>query len=653
MSETATFSLRIDADADPVKESTAELEKFKTSMQKSQSAIQDYQKSMRLLRGSSDEVKAAKAQLRAAIELERGKLSQANLAVLKLGSSYDKLTRSQKKATEATNAGRKAITQIGGPVKGLLERFDGLQGLMPALASGWGLLAAGIAAGVAALALAGAAVADLTVKFTEWLLTTADANRNMRLTREAMTGSAKNAENLGNIIDWTRQKVALTTSELNKLAVENDRAFRGARISGKGMQDSFIAAANAAGAGRQDVASFFDEIISRGKQSGRVAIGFGDISRFRNAGIEMESVYKALGVNAQQAAMGTVVSTDKMAAALAQVSENRFADINGQKMLSLGQQWDLFKDRMMETTNQLAGQGGALDPLLKSIAKVGEQFDLSSASGGELNGAINEFGGALADAITQHLPDIKDFVKEVIHLSSQFLEGAAAVLKWSQSADGMMVIKAVLYAIAATVGVLVAAFVVLAAVVAAPFVLLAAVIYGVMKAWQWISNVDWGGLGHDIVEGIKNGLNAAWEGLKNAVTSVGQGIKDTFKKMLGIASPSTVFAEYGFQTAAGYQKGITQGAPAVQSATTAMASDAKAAATSPSSAAPAAAGGGGGGGVRVGTIENHFHISGGANAEQVKAELTSASFLSSFADSVRSVIQTQGSITTQVVPSGG
>ena len=77
--ETATFSLKIDADAEPALESAAALEKYRASIQKSQEALAAYRKSQSLLKGSSAEVVDAKAKLRAAIELEKGKISASNL----------------------------------------------------------------------------------------------------------------------------------------------------------------------------------------------------------------------------------------------------------------------------------------------------------------------------------------------------------------------------------------------------------------------------------------------------------------------------------------------------------------------------------------------------------------------------------------------
>jgi hypothetical protein len=651
--ETAVFALKIDADAEPAAEAAAALEKFRQTIVHSQSALANYRKSQSLLKGSSDEVKQAKAKLTAAIELEKNKVTQANLGILRLGGSYDKLSRAQRKGKVETDAGRKAIAAVGGPMKGLIERFDGLKEMLPVLSSGWGALAAGIAAGVAAFALAAAGIAELTVKFTEWLAVTADANRNLQLTREAFSGNAKNATAWGHVLDWASEKTALTTKQLNDLVVSTEKTYRGFRISGQGMVDAFKASAAAAGAGREDVAAFFTEILERGKQTGRTFVTFGDFARFRNAGIDVKALYKELGISATQAGRGAVVSTDKMAAALRKLSENRFADINAKKMLSLGAQWDRFKDNLMRFTNDLAGEGGALEPLLKAIKGVADAFDLSTQSGQDLKTAVTKYGKALSDAIIAHIPDIKAFVQEAIKLTGAFIEGAAAVVRWSQSSTGLFIIKSVLLGIAAAAAVVFVAFlplILVGAAIALAFVAVGVAIYGIYKAVKWIAGLDWSGIGKAIVEGIKNGLETAWDSLKGAVTTMGEGIKNTFKKILGIASPSTEFARYGLQSGQGYQQGIEAASPGVKASTSAMADTAVSGVAQRSSAGASTDNSQK---VHIGTIENHFNISGGANAQEIRNTLSSPSFLETFASSIKVMLQSQGIPTGTAPASGG
>jgi len=667
---TATFALRIDADGEPAAEAAAELERFRGAIEKSQQAVNDYRKSLRMLKGTSDEVRDAREKLKAAIALEQGKIAQNNLAILKLGGSYEKLARAARKNRDATEANKHAIAAIGGPVKVMAERFDSVKAMLPALATGWGAFAAAIAVSVTAIGLATAAIGGLLVKFNEWLATTADANRNLRLTREAFAGNTKNAEAWGHIIDWASEKTALTTAQLNQLVIATEKTFRGFRLSGQGMVDAFKATSMAAGAGREDVADFFKELLERGKLSGRSFIAFPDLARFRNAGIDVTKVYKELGISSAQGLRGSLVSTDKLAAALAKVADNRFAEINAKKMLSLGNQWDRLKDNFTRFTNDLSAEGGALEPLLKALKQVADLFDLTTESGQELKRVITAYGGAISTAIVANLPAIKSFVVEGIRIAGLFLEATAAVVRFSQSGTGLFLIQSTLTALAATM----AGIVIVGAAVAAAFVAIGAAIVGLGKLVEVtvdpffaLTRMDWASIGTAIVDGIKSGLEAAIGGLKAAVADMGEGIKSTFKEILGISSPSKAFARYGLQSGQGYQQGIKAASGPVASSSAAMATTATSAVASTSSPSATAAAAqappsssqsapsqaaSSGRTVTVGTIENHFHISGG-NAEEVKAALSSHSFLEDFGTTIRQLLQSQGYPTGTPATSGG
>lgn len=647
--DTATFSLRIDSDASAVKEDTAELEKFKNTMQRSMGAVADYRKSLSLLKGSSQEVTDAKARLKAAIDVEKGKISQANLAILKMGSSYDRLAKASKKSTGETGLGSKAFKAAGGPMAALAEKFEGLQSLLPVVASGWGAVALGVGAAIAGFTLAAASIGGLLVKFTEWLGVTADATRDMRLQREAFSGSALAADRWDQAITAARTSVALTRSELNAMSIEIEKSLHGAYINGQGLKDIFTATSLAAGAGRKDVAAFFTELVERGKQTGRTYIAFPDIAKFRNAGIDVKQLFKALGVSAQQAALGVGVSTEKMAAALAKLSASRFASMNQKKMLSLGNQWNLLKDNFSRFADELAGEGGALEPLLKGLQRLAVVFDMSQPEAKKLKQTITEYGTAISNAIVAHIPDIKAFVAQAITIAGAFISAAAAVIQWTQSANGATTIKAVLIAIGVTVGALAVAFGTLAAVAAAPFAILATAIYGVMKAVEWIKGIRWGEIGSGIIDGITAGLESAWTSLKDAVTHVGTGIKRAFMSALNMGSPSKDFAKYGRWSAEGYSLGLEQGQGDVTSSATAMAQEAKGAVAG---SAPAGNGGGGGGG-GIAHLEVVVNIAASAHAEEVRSIVSSQTFVEQLQAALRPILKAKGIPVTTVPASGG
>lgn len=152
---------------------------------------------------------------------------------------------------------------------------------------------------------------------------------------------------------------------------------------------------------------------------------------------------------------------------------------------------------------------------------------------------------------------------------------------------------AVFGAITAAVGLAVAAFAgLVAAVIAIPVVLgeAAAAIMGVFvsafkAAVDFIRGIDVVGMGRDLIMGLVNGITGAAGAVVSAITGAVGGAINAAKSMLGIASPSKVFAEIGENTAAGMTEGVESGTSDVQSSLETMAAPPTAALTSPTDGA--------------------------------------------------------------------
>jgi hypothetical protein len=104
-----------------------------------------------------------------------------------------------------------------------------------------------------------------------------------------------------------------------------------------------------------------------------------------------------------------------------------------------------------------------------------------------------------------------------------------------------------------------------------------AAIWTKVKTW-FTSALDWYlslpkkflNIGSDIVMGIWNGIKAKAAALFDFVKGIGSKIASTFKNVLGIASPSKVFMDYGVNITQGAQKGIEKGSPNLVGATNKM-----------------------------------------------------------------------------------
>ena len=78
-------------------------------------------------------------------------------------------------------------------------------------------------------------------------------------------------------------------------------------------------------------------------------------------------------------------------------------------------------------------------------------------------------------------------------------------------------------------------------------------------------------IGKNLIQGLINGVNNMIETAKNAVANVGNAVIDKVKNVLGIHSPSTVFAEIGGYIDQGLANGITTALPYVEQAMTNLA----------------------------------------------------------------------------------
>jgi hypothetical protein len=78
-------------------------------------------------------------------------------------------------------------------------------------------------------------------------------------------------------------------------------------------------------------------------------------------------------------------------------------------------------------------------------------------------------------------------------------------------------------------------------------------------------------IGQNIMRGLANGIMSAIKWVWSAIKKVAEGIGGSFSKLLGIASPSKLFAGFGMNITQGLVVGIDRGASDVESATDGLA----------------------------------------------------------------------------------
>jgi len=96
----------------------------------------------------------------------------------------------------------------------------------------------------------------------------------------------------------------------------------------------------------------------------------------------------------------------------------------------------------------------------------------------------------------------------------------------------------------------------------------------VIKAWQLVPD-KFKNIGTDIIMGLWNGIKAKAMALFDFVKGIGKGIANAFKNVLGIASPSKVFMDYGVNITEGAHNGIKKGQDKVVGASRNMGSSIK------------------------------------------------------------------------------
>jgi len=156
---------------------------------------------------------------------------------------------------------------------------------------------------------------------------------------------------------------------------------------------------------------------------------------------------------------------------------------------------------------------------------------------------------------------------------------------------------------------------------------------GFEAAWQWLKGLPGRMLdmGRQIVTGLINGIQAKISAAKEAVMNLGATMRDGLKNLLGIRSPSRVFAELGGFLGEGLSHGMRASLGEVQKAAAAMAGAATIALAPTALALPpmpkVGAGAAPGAPMQI-TFAPQITVTGAASPEAARAQVTQAVQLS-------------------------
>lgn len=648
----ATFGIRIPTETN-ADQSANSVEELGAAIKKSQEAIKGFSATLRALKGSSDEVKTAKEKLKAAIDAEKNAISSNVLALGKHGKSLGDVTKNAKEATKSIDDVKKAFSNAGGPLGTATEKLGGFQDLLAAVKTPAGGAALAIGLVVAAVAALGAGLVYGTIQLAKFILESGNLLRSQAIAREAFSGSAENAKAWGNQIEDMARRLPKTRAELNGLVNDLESTFGNSRVSEKAVVDLANAMGQVSIRG-PEAAAELKAVFDQAKNGRGIALGINDLSKalgnnaFQDVAQTLAKNLK-IGLNdAQTMLRRGLVPFDAGAKAFREVAEKRFGKLNLRSMLDL----DVIGKKLKDTFDALTS-GVNLEPILAGFQKLASMFDTSTVTGAALKETITVIGTILGKVFTAALPSIEAFFEEFEILGLELINKLLDMGEWFKKTLGIDLIeilgdadnavlaaKVVFFGMAAAVVALGAAF----ALFTAPITISIGLIYGLWRAvkaaWEFIADIDWSALGKAIIDGLVNGLKNAAGAVWNAVKDIGTGIKDTFTDMLGIESPSTVFAGYGENTAEGYAQGVDSGKARAAQAVTDMA-------TAPKGNAGSA--GADAGGSR--TLEAHFHFPNAKNGKDVTDAVTSASFKAEFTRVVEELLLGSG-VATQTPQAG-
>lgn len=479
----------------------------------------------------------------AALDRLRGAAGGAEAAEAKLKKTHEatkKAADGARRAAEAAEGSGKvnemaeAFGKLGGPLGSLGAKAfglaDGMKKLTGSMGSGgiYAAIAIAIVAIVTAVIALTAAVVIGALKITQWAVGLADAARTQGLLAAGIAGSVAGGAELAAKIDSLTKKVPQSAEELRGLASELAKTgLKGAAL-GEALEDAAIKAAEA-----------------------------------------------------------------------------KFGPEWSKQMLAIDKQTATFGSHIAKLFGGLK-----IDGLLEAFSKLVALFDETSVTGRAIKVVFESLFQPIVDGLAALAPKI---VSAFIQFEIWVLKALIAIKPFGSK---IVLVAEAFGILALIVGGLLAVLVVgIIMPFAAIAVVLTAVIAGILwvvdgfmalgksieaaggpMAWltgkfaeavAYIKAIDLGAIGTAMIEGLVAGIAGAAGKILEAMTGAVGGAIDGAKKLLGIASPSKVFAEIGMQTAAGMAGGVDSGAANVQGSLEALVAP-------PDAQAGGAAGGGSG-----------------------------------------------------------
>lgn len=344
---------------------------------------------------------------------------------------------------------------------------------------------------------------------------------------------------------------------------------------------------------------------------------------FRKAGLDNKQAAALLKLKAD---LDAVDSSGKLSAeAVSKVLSHKGKAGTAEEMALLAKQAGVLGNGARAAEGRFTTLGGALASLdnTKTVA-LQQIFDRISPSIAAAAGKValfvdsfvnSEKGIKLLDKLGDTIAWVVDTAVSSLPMIASALDGVISAGEWVVNAYNAVAnvfatnstaatalsyvvtgLKVVGYALAAALGVVVAAAVLMAAPLYAAVAAVLAVTGAIASAIAYVYNLgaEMTKAGAAIINGLIGGIMSKIANVKAVIGNLASSISGGFKSALGIASPSKVFAQFGKHTAAGYEQGVDKHMPTGEDFAANVAPGGSAAPVASAGAAAAGAGGGGG-----------------------------------------------------------
>lgn len=221
----------------------------------------------------------------------------------------------------------------------------------------------------------------------------------------------------------------------------------------------------------------------------------------------------------------------------------------------------------------------AIDGLLETLGAKAQEFIPKGMEmvGNFLAGIAQQLPSIITSGISFVLDLLAGIAQGLPGLIVKGLEAVTTFIEGIGNGDGQLGSKAIDIVVKLATGILSS----LPQILSAGLNLMIALLNGIVQGFasipgkvlalaqripEVIKSIDLVSIGRNMIEGLWNGIKGAFDGVISRVSALASKLPEAVKKVLGISSPSKVFAKIGWYTGEGFAIGIEKSYKQVQSA---------------------------------------------------------------------------------------